>query len=91
MIKQFKENFLKLDFGIQMIIVVFTILISNQLLSLTTKLMNYSDTFVFNVGLILALSIFVFQLIFLVLGVTSVVNYLKKPKQNNKNNNEQSN
>lgn len=91
MIKQFKENFLKLDFGIQMIIVVFTILISNQLLSLTTKLMNYSDTFVFNVGLILALSIFVLQLIFLVLGVTSVVNYLKKPKQNNKNNNEQSN
>ena len=91
MIKQLKQKFSQFEFSTQMIIVALTILISNQLLSFTTKLMNYSDTFVFNVGLILTFVLFLFQLIFLVLGITSVVSYIKKPKQNNINNNEQSN
>jgi len=91
MIKLFKEKFLQLDFGIQMIIVTLTILISNQLLSFTTKLMNYSDTFAFNTGLILTFTLFVFQALFIFLGIKSVINYIRKTKQNNINNNEQSN
>ena len=91
MIKLFKEKFLQLEFGIQMIIVTLTILMSNQLLSFTTKLMNYSDTFAFNTGLILTCTLFVFQALFIFLGIKSVINYIRKTKQNNINNNEQSN
>ena len=91
MIKQFKEKFFSMDFGFQMIYVCVSILISNQLLSYTTSLMNKPNTILVNVGLLLTLGLFVIQLMFLMLGVMSVRNYIKKPKQNNINNNEQSN
>lgn len=91
MIKQFKEKFLSMDFGFQMIYVCVSILISNQLLSYTTSLMNKPNTILVNVGLFLTLTLFVLQTLFIFLGIKSVINYVKKPKQNNINNNEQSN
>ena len=91
MIKQFKEKFFSMDFGLQMIYVCVSILISNQLLSYTTSLMNKPNTILVNVGLFLTLTLFVLQTLFIFLGIKSVINYVKKPKQNNINNNEQSN
>ena len=91
MIKQFKEKFFSMDFGLQMIYVCVSILISNQLLSYTTSLMNKPNTILVNVGLFLTLTLFVLQTLFIFLGIKSVINYIKKPKQNNINNNEQSN
>ena len=83
------KKFLNLEFGLQMIIVALTILLSNQLLSFTTKLMNYSNTLMFNLGLILTFVVFFTQALFIFVGIKSVINYLKQNKI--KNNNEQSN
>jgi hypothetical protein len=83
------KKFLNLEFGLQMIIVALTILLSNQLLSFTTKLMNYPNTLMFNLGLILTFVVFFTQALFIFVGIKSVINYVKQNKI--KNNNEQSN
>ena len=51
--------------------------------------MNYPNTLMFNLGLILTFVVFFTQALFIFVGIKSVINYVKQNKI--KNNNEQSN
>lgn len=80
MFNKLKNKFLQIDFGLQMIIVCISIIISNQLLSLSTSLMNKPSTLMFNIGVFSTLILVIIQIVFLILGVISVRNYINKTK-----------
>lgn len=80
MFNKLKNKFLQIDFGLQMIIVCISIIISNQLLSLSTSLMNKPSTLMFNIGVFSTLILVILQIAFLILGVISVRNYINKTK-----------
>jgi uncharacterized membrane protein YdcZ (DUF606 family) len=83
------NKFYKLDFGLQMIITCLVLFISNQLLRYTLSVVNTASTISFNVGIILTLVLFYIQTISIWVGIMAIINYVKKTKT--KNNNEQSN
>lgn len=80
MFNKLKNKFLQIDFGLQMIIVCISIIISNQLLSLSTSLMNKPSTLMFNIGVFSTLILVILQIAFLILGAISVRNYINKTK-----------
>jgi hypothetical protein len=80
MFNKLKNKFLQIDFGLQMIIICISIIISNQLLSLSTSLMNKPSTLMFNIGVFSTLILVIIQIVFLILGVISVRNYINKTK-----------
>lgn len=80
MFNKLKNKFLQIDFGLQMIIVCISIIISNQLLSLSTSLMNKPNTLMFNIGVFSTLILVIIQIVFLILGAISVRNYINKTK-----------
>ena len=80
MFNKLKNKFLQIDFGLQMIIICISIIISNQLLSLSTSLMNKPNTLMFNIGVFSTLILIIIQIVFLILGVISVRNYINKTK-----------
>jgi large-conductance mechanosensitive channel len=83
------NKFYKLDFGLQMIITCLVLFFSNQLTTYTLSVVNTASTISFNVGIILTLVLFSIQTMAIYLGIMAIINYIKKTKT--KNNNEQSN
>ncbi len=83
------KKFYKLDFGLQMLILTFTLFFTNQFTTYTLSMCNLPSTLMVNLGLILTFAIFFVQTIAIYLGIKSIINYVKKTKT--KNNDEQSN
>jgi hypothetical protein len=83
------KKFYNLDFGLQMLILTFTLFFTNQSTTYTLSMCNLPSTLMVNLGLILTFAIFFVQTIAIYLGIKSIINYVKKTKI--KNNDEQSN
>ena len=83
------KKFYNLDFGLQMLILTFTLFFTNQFTTYTLSMCNLPSTLMVNLGLILTFAIFFVQTIAIYLGIKSIINYVKKTKT--KNNDEQSN
>jgi hypothetical protein len=83
------KKFYNLDFGLQMLILTFTLFFTNQFTTYTLSMCNLPSTLMVNLGLILTFAIFFVQTIAIYLGIKSIINYVKKTKI--KNNDEQSN
>lgn len=86
------KRLLKLDFGIQMLIITFALLLTNQLSTYTFSMMNKPSTLLVYLGLFLTLVVFTVQVYSVIVGVKLIINRFKKDKNKNKNtDNEQSN
>jgi hypothetical protein len=83
------KKFYNLDFGLQMLILTFALFFTNQFTTYTLSMCNLPSTLMVNLGLILTFAIFFVQTIAIYLGIKSIINYVKKTKI--KNNDEQSN
>ena len=83
------KKFYNLEFGLQMLILTFTLFFTNQFTTYTLSMCNLPSTLMVNLGLILTFAIFFVQTIAIYLGIKSIINYVKKTKT--KNNDEQSN
>lgn len=83
------KKFYNLDFGLQMLILTFTLFFTNQFTTYTLSMCNLPSTLMVNLGLILTFAIFFVQTIAIYLGIKSIINYVKKTKT--KNNDEQFN
>jgi large-conductance mechanosensitive channel len=84
------KRLLKLDFGIQMLIITFALLLTNQLSTYTFSMMNKQSTLLVYLGLFLTLVVFTIQVYSVIVGVKLIINRLKKDKNKNTDN-EQSN
>ena len=84
------KRLLKLDFGIQMLIITFALLLTNQLSTYTFSMMNKPATLLVYLGLFLTLVVFTVQVYSVIVGVKLIINRLKKDKNKNTDN-EQSN
>lgn len=86
------KRLLKLDFGIQMLIITFALILTNQLSTYTFSMMNKPSTLLVYLGLFLTLVVFTVQVYSVIVGVKLIINRFKKDKNKNKNtDNEQSN
>lgn len=85
------KKFYNLDFGLQMLIVCLSIILTNQLTTFSLSLANKPSTIYFNIGVILSLLMLILQGFSFYLGVMSIFNYIKTKKETNKKQNEQSN
>ena len=83
------KKFYNLDFGLQMLILTFTLFFTNQFTTYTLSMCNLPSTLMVNLGLILTFAIFFVQTIAIYLGIKSIINYIKQTKTKNKD--EQSN
>ena len=83
------KKFYNLDFGLQMLILTFTLFFTNQFTTYTLSMCNLPSTLMVNLGLILTFAIFFVQTIAIYLGIKSIINYVKQTET--KNNDEQSN
>ena len=83
------KKFYNLEFGLQMLILTFTLFFTNQFTTYTLSMCNLPSTLMVNLGLILTFAIFFVQTIAIYLGIKSIINYVKQTKT--KNNDEQSN
>ena len=83
------KKFYNLDFGLQMLILTFTLFFTNQFTTYTLSMCNLPSTLMVNLGLILTFAIFFVQTIAIYLGIKSIIKYVKQTKT--KNNDEQSN
>ena len=70
------KRFFEMDFGLQMIVTVFTLILLNPLMGICMSLTKMNNEFLFYCGLVLVLMIFVLQCAAIVFGIISIVKLL---------------
>ena len=66
-----------MDFGLQMIVTVFTLILLNPLMGICLSLTKMNNEILFYCGLVLVLMIFVLQCTAIVFGIISIVKFQK--------------
>ena len=74
------KKFYNLDFGLQMLIVIVSIIILNPMIKFSLLLLNTPDKSLFTYYSVLSLVLFLLQVGMIFLGAFSVVKHFKKPK-----------
>jgi len=74
------KKFYNLDFGLQMLIVIVSIIILNPMIKFSLLLLNTPDKSLFTYYSVLSLVLFLLQVGMIFLGVFSAVKHFKKPK-----------